>query len=282
MIMHLTEKFKGAKTVSAVTGILVYLVVPIAMWDRTVLETREADVVPVAIPVRVVVINPDNDRNRSVGVHDVVKFIFGQFMVAKERGKATKSPITRPDSWRYNAFFQESVRRGRKWFVTETSKPPVRLLHSIWSNIYLPKTRFSQSGRPSIVHPIDTECQSFAFDNMHTKRFSGFVGPHIRSLVYPKLLARVLNDLASQESLPSGESSSQEEQTRGHFGPEKLSLLVGTAMSFAGLLLLFKVLDKVYLDPMFNVNMALCGFFLAAVLFWAGGALIFCALGLLA
>ncbi len=31
MIMHLTEKFKDAKTVSAVTGMLVYLVVPIAM-----------------------------------------------------------------------------------------------------------------------------------------------------------------------------------------------------------------------------------------------------------
>ena len=54
----------------------------------------------------------------------------------------------------------------------------------------------------------------------------------------------------------------------------ELSVIVGFIIALGGIVLLFKVLDKVYLGSGFNVDMAVGGFFIAAALLWVGGWLI--------
>jgi len=53
---------------------------------------------------------------------------------------------------------------------------------------------------------------------------------------------------------------------------------VGCILALGGFILISKVLDKVYLDPRFNVNVAVGGFMLAGV--WLGGWIIFRVFGL--
>jgi hypothetical protein len=103
-----------------------------------------------------------------------------------------------------------------------------------------------------------------------------------------KLVFRLVNSIDSSlrgfvggASLPENERSVHDKQSSGYFGPEKLLGLMGIVIALCGFILLSKVIDKINLRPRFNENMAVGGFFLAAVLIWLGGAMIFHALGLL-
>jgi len=66
-----------------------------------------------------------------------------------------------------------------------------------------------------------------------------------------------------------------------HYRPKKYLLAVGGAVFLCGIILLSKVLNKVYFDSRFNINVALCGFFSAAIFVWLGMGIILWALGLL-
>ena len=94
--------------------------------------------------------------------------------------------------------------------------------------------------------------------------------PHIWTLVFNKIVPPILYGDVSQNSLPSSKRSVQEDQSSRDSRPKKLLFLLGSILGLAGLVLVFKVLDKVYLDPRFNVNMAVGGFFVAAGLFCLG------------
>jgi hypothetical protein len=81
--------------------------------------------------------------------------------------------------------------------------------------------------------------------------------------------------VSSNFHLPAREKGIQQNQSSCYLGPKILFSLLGCVLLVVGLLLLSKVIDKVYLDPRFNVDMAVGGFFLAAALFWLGGWIIF-------
>ena len=81
--------------------------------------------------------------------------------------------------------------------------------------------------------------------------------------------------LAGEVSLPRSQSSVDEEQASRDFRPKKYFFAMGSAVLLVGVILLFKVLDKVYLDPRFDVDMAVGGFFFALALFVLGGWIIF-------
>ena len=137
----------------------------------------------------------------------------------------------------------------------------------------------------------------------HDGGYSGLVrskgrlgrGGEIRALFHPELLlserkvvpsgsssiSRSISSFLGGATLPESEESVGKYQTRSNLGPEKLILVVGCAVCLGSLIGLFKVLDKVYLDPRFNVDMAVCGFFLALAMFLFGGWIVFHALGLL-
>lgn len=105
----------------------------------------------------------------------------------------------------------------------------------------------------------------------------GYVG----ALIQSKLFFNSYQSVVSGPSLPSGQTSVYEQQGSRGFRPKEYLAAVGCAISLSGLILLFKVLDKVYLYPRFNVNMAFCGFWIAALMFWFGGWIVFHILGLL-
>jgi hypothetical protein len=79
--------------------------------------------------------------------------------------------------------------------------------------------------------------------------------------------------------LHQSQSSVDKKQGSRYFRPEKYFVAVGCIGALSGFILLFKVLDKVYLDPRFNVNMAVGGFFIALGLFLAVGWMVLSALG---
>jgi|ERR1017187_3467787 hypothetical protein len=81
-------------------------------------------------------------------------------------------------------------------------------------------------------------------------------------------------------SLPPSQTSIDKEQTSRYFGPKKYFITVGSVVTLVGLILLFKVIDKINLDPRFNVDVAVCGFFLALAMFLLGGWIVFRLLGL--
>jgi hypothetical protein len=63
--------------------------------------------------------------------------------------------------------------------------------------------------------------------------------------------------------------------------PQKYFLAVACVLFLGSIILLSNVLHKVNLNSGFNVNMAIGGFFVAAVLFWIGMWIVFSVLGLL-
>ena len=77
-----------------------------------------------------------------------------------------------------------------------------------------------------------------------------------------------------------GKSDIDKQQKGRYFRPKQLFFIVGCAVFLSGCVLLSKVLNKVYLDAGFNVNMAFGGFVAAAVMFWFGGWIIVHTLGL--
>jgi len=78
-----------------------------------------------------------------------------------------------------------------------------------------------------------------------------------------------------QTGLQKGYSSVNEDQSGSDLAPKKNLVIMGAALCLAGFILLFKVLDKVYLDSRLNVNVAVCGFFAAFGVFLLGGWVVF-------
>jgi len=75
--------------------------------------------------------------------------------------------------------------------------------------------------------------------------------------------------------LPSRDKCIGEDKAGRYFGPKKLFPLGGCILSACGLMLLFEVLDYVYLNRGFNVNMAVGVFFLGGIMISGGCLLIF-------
>jgi hypothetical protein len=88
------------------------------------------------------------------------------------------------------------------------------------------------------------------------------------------LISRNIGDIAGQISLVTSHQDVDENQPGRYFCPKQLLLIVGCIIALSGFIFLFKVLDEVYLNPGFNVNVAIGGFFAAAILVWFGGMII--------
>lgn len=95
-------------------------------------------------------------------------------------------------------------------------------------------------------------------------------------------LFRIIADAVTGEiSLQTSESGGQEQQHSGDFGPKKLLFVLGCLVSLGGVIFVFNILDKVYSGSRFNVDVAVGGFIIGAILFWLGCGMIVFSFGLL-
>ena len=100
---------------------------------------------------------------------------------------------------------------------------------------------------------------------------ASFTTNHIYS-VYPNIRTiRCVESILGNLHLAIGEEGVSENEGGGYFGPKDLFLACGFILSSFGFMLPFKIIDYVYLDLGFNVNVAVGGFFLALAIFMAGG-----------
>jgi hypothetical protein len=108
----------------------------------------------------------------------------------------------------------------------------------------------------------------FAGNGIHYLKFGDRdVGPLFPLKLFPDRVQGFLRG----SSLPEGQPDIDQKESSGNLGPKELFLVLGCAVALGGFVVLFKILDKVYLDPGFNVNMAVGGFFLALAIFVTGG-----------
>jgi hypothetical protein len=127
-----------------------------------------------------------------------------------------------------------------------------------YSGNYIP---FDDSGRsfPSVRH------LSHYWDRRSVQRVTRWTwNTNPSSLIDPKSI-----DLGTP--LEKIDKGGQEKQSGRYLSPKKLAVLVSGILVTGGFLLLFKIIDKVYLDPRFNINMAAGGFFLAIAMVWLDG-----------
>ena len=100
--------------------------------------------------------------------------------------------------------------------------------------------------------------------------FTNRNGPYPRS----GRVLKVLIGNMEQVGLDARYGGIKQEHYRRYYRPKQLSLAEGCTLLLIGIVLLAKVLNEVYLDPWFNVNMAVVGFFLSAIVFWIGAGII--------
>ena len=101
-----------------------------------------------------------------------------------------------------------------------------------------------------------------------------------RSFIGLKLLGILLNTFSGHTTLPEGQPGVYQDQRGRHLSPKNLLFLLGCVVGVTGFVLLFKVLNEVYLNSRFNEDMAVGRFLLAAVLVWIGGWLVLVVFGL--
>jgi len=65
----------------------------------------------------------------------------------------------------------------------------------------------------------------------------------------------------------------------GNPRPKQVFTILGGALFVCGLVVVLKVIDKIYLRSGFNENVAVAVFFFGALLMWLGGGLVLCMLG---
>lgn len=104
--------------------------------------------------------------------------------------------------------------------------------------------------------------------------------PEIRSSAFLKLIPAGLEGVSGEAGLLDHDNRIKGDQYSRYFRPSKLTLLAGILVVVSGLILLFKVIDKINLDPRFNENMAIGGFFFALALFCIGGVTVLWSVGL--
>jgi hypothetical protein len=100
---------------------------------------------------------------------------------------------------------------------------------------------------------------------------------------FTRRLSTVLGSIGGSLSgtpLPESKPSVDEDKPGGYFSPKKLLVIAGIGISICGFVLVFKVLDKVYLCSGFNVNVAFCGFFVAMFITLVGMYLVFRGFGI--
>jgi hypothetical protein len=255
---------------------LVYFVMPRAKMHDSTRQARPAHIAPVKVPRQVMVL---------LVIHDnkvVIRFGHGSNLVLRQWPIRTEASVVRSLIWvsRYSRrndklsylgiIGQSALRQGLK--------PSIGFLRSITPYENAAPTSPIYRGRFAVVSEEDVGDQQFGrFDRVDLHLHL----PDIRSFILHKMSFGIVDSLASQESLPSGEASSQQQQSSSDFRPKKLLVIVGVAVALSGIVRVFKVLNKIYLSTRLNVDMAVCGFFFAGFIVWIGMGIILWALGLL-
>jgi hypothetical protein len=129
---------------------------------------------------------------------------------------------------------------------------------------------------------VDSRHNPFCF-----AKWEVWAEPDIRALFTPKLLLTsfesgignnggilcCVSSFLTRTSLPKGQGSIDEQQSRRDFRPKKYAIAMGCAVFLCGVVLISKVLNKVYFSPGFNVNVAV-GVFLLGGIMVSGGCLL--------
>jgi len=224
---------------------------------------------PVMIPRSVVVIsNCLNYKNAYISMSNNIDRITVRKIAITDSGRNSLT------SWRLQTpvfvfrSFNAAIEGWRRYMVLKTGVQ--RQAFRLWSDQQTYATAKFEGGRASVV--LINHVPNYGLIGLNAWEFA--IKPNVRSLIFDELMLY-------QPSLNGGEADIDEKKRCGYFCPEKYLIAVGCAVALSGLVLLFKILDKVYLDSRFNVNMAFCGFWLAAIIFWFGGWIVFHVLGLL-
>ena len=248
-----------------------HFVMTVAVGKTAHFVTRKAQVAPITIPMHVVILDAKHHRCGITGVQHAVNVILFQNVIAHNCGIPADRFVWVGGNSRDYDYFLAGLSRQRT--VTEVSKPLIGVLHGGWSNEYF-SSRASPHGRGfSIVHPMDIDPHFFVRNNVDIFRCKIVELPHVRSLVNLKMFTGIIDALSGQASLPEGQSSINEQQGRRDFRPKKYFLAMGCTVLLCGIVLISKVLNKVYFGPRFNVNVTV-GIFLLAGIVVSGGCLL--------
>jgi len=259
----------------AVTGLVHFVVFRAVGSSLRYNEMGYADIAPVAIPGQIKILNSGNNGNGPVVVKNPIVFI--------QRGdRFTENGRT--------ISLVEIARHPRKdvsisgvsgWVslngsIAQVSKPFVGLLQCIFPKYYSSDRNLVNRWRLPIVDKVEIGSEQLILGKSRIN-----YRPDIWPLVANEIIPRLGYGVASQTTLPTSESSSYKEQSGGDLSPKKLFIVMGFVVGLGGLVLLFKVLNKVYLSAGFDVNMAVGGFLLAGLLVVLGMLIVLRSVGLL-
>ena len=232
-----------------------YTVVLIAIGYCSSAQPCRAENALVGMPARIVIQNYPFDYRRIASFRHINRFLIGNF--------SSKGAKESWESWRGGSacplFGGDTFSFGD-------------------SGIRWPPSGHDRADQDSIAYfyvegwglPIVgiANIPSNLFTTLNQRRFGS--NPNIRSLLFYEPLPVVINNGAREKCLPTSEEGSSNHHPGSYFRPEQLSFVVGICCSVGGLVLVFKVLDKVYLSTEWCVNTAVTLFFMGAALIWLG------------
>ena len=129
-----------------------------------------------------------------------------------------------------------------------------------------------QNSNRSTKRLTDVEIKGAALDGQPWT----LIEAHLTQLTrrYIQLFPHYFHRLASEARLPNHYESICSYQSSSHRRPSKLLCLCGFIIATLGIVLLFKAVYKIELDPWLNEYVAVGGFFLALAIFVAGGLMV--------
>src|SRR5579864_1710724 len=236
------------------TGLRWLLFDPIVVWavsNYSVSLPAHTEQAPVFSSSRIGIIDSAIDNDAIINLGEVVDFGFGK------GGDHAARKVVSP--------------AGRFKALTLLHRDLVDVLDSIYGILTGQKTdvisQVEGGGFPKVfVVNIPSELARPSVISYFVKRLDD---PHGWALISYKTIPFVYDSFARQ-------SSRDEKQDSGYLRPTQHLLVVGCIVLLGGFVLLFKVLDQVYLNAGFNVKVAVCGFFLGLLLVPVSGGIIFC------
>jgi hypothetical protein len=254
--------------------ILPHCVVLMALTYGVVLKAEEAQIALIDVSRGVLVLFPSNRNNRKIVVDNIDEIVSARDSVAANGREGRGFVWVYRYGGRKNGYCSFPV---RQFPFTDGVEPFVGFIERMLAIENLTLSDEVKSGGLSEINKVHAY-ENFLGDVEGQWFYRGL--PYIRSLVENELIVASGDGISGQNCLPDHYESVNRNQYDPYFRPKYLFVLASLVLCTFSIVLLFKVLDKVHLDPRFNVNVAVCVFFLSLCIFVGGGMTLLTVLGL--
>jgi hypothetical protein len=231
---------------------------------RVVFDVKSASVAPIAITEAVEILNPQRDDVlfHRPGYAASVRHYWGSALFSLHEVCFVKNRFL--CIAKLCTFLQS--------FISQPCEPLIGLLEGVVTPEYPPHFRKAQCGRFPEIGIANMAIQPVVGrPNLCGIHLGGM---NVWLLISHEKVLGFIQRSTGQISLPDSDKSISKHQPGSNLYPEKLPIAGGLILCALGITLLFKVLNYVYLDTGFNVNMAVGGCFLALAIFVVGGLLV--------